>query len=102
MKIYYLNLLTFEPFWDKKSFVNFKEKGKSPPLPCKPRCKKEENVYQNLKDLLELLTAKLFSPEGLILICLSPRLTRSGKIPWGGRNIEEGELGGCTENSSDP
>lgn len=47
MKIYYLTLLTFEAFWDNMLFGNFKEKGKYPPLPCEPRCKKEENVFQD-------------------------------------------------------
>lgn len=59
MKIHYLNLLTFEPFWDKISFCNFKEKGKSP-SPRERRYIKEENVYQDLKDLLELLASEYF------------------------------------------
>lgn len=64
-----------------------------------PRCKTGKRVcFQDLKDLLELLTAELFSPTELVFICFSPILPRSREILAKEGEIRRGrELGGYVE-----
>lgn len=88
MKAYYLDLLAFEPSWNKMSLGNFKATGKSSSFSRWPRYKKKKrNVFWNLKHLLELLTTELILQVRLVFICLSPGLPK-GCLSMAGRHGE--------------
>ena len=97
MKTYFFDFLAFEPFWNKISLGKFKQKSTSP-LPYELRYKKKGNVFQDLKDLLELLPAKLFSLVKLFCSFVSSRPKKWDNLSMEDRKREgKGEQCGCIE-----